>query len=566
MITKPKPRSRRATASIWALAALALVLAWYADGPVESVFLGAAAAILEEAYVAWGPEVNLKRPRHWLVACALVSPVLPFVMLGTANVHVVVGFVLGAVVTIVGWRLCIRPAIEASELSGGVLAIPGSAALIVALAELGSQTPLASSLLLAAVLLWIAAIVALAIAQVSDRVSPMPAARIGLGAGACALLALVLAAHGLNYVDGRLSEQVRAIAARPEKPTTITMAMIRAQTNPNRRDALIARTFAPRLFLAMKTAEFPRNPLVDKLISNETEQPRKGPVLSDGCFVYGSACGRLPGSTDYPYGTFESEGKTLRPYGVVYTRIVYRGDPAFKNAGYANKHFDEPVKALVQYWLYYGYDRYEAVTPFGRLVQQHESDWEAVIVGLGSNEPLFVAYNAHCGGQWLPWKDVPAAFHSSEEGQQLTDAGYGPVAQSGEPTHPAVMVALGSQASYPASDVVRVPDWTSCTFKSTFGDAIAAAASVKEHVRVTQQVVPVQAPIASAGQEPMSFRGHWGLNNHAFCLELPFGASIGCGGDSGYGPETPPAKRDWKDPFGVIFHSATWHRGHDPAT
>jgi len=566
VITQPKPRRVQATAGAWALVVVALGLAWYADGPVVFVFLGAAAAILEEAYIAWGPEVNLKRPRHWLVACALVSPVLPFVMLGTANVHVVVGFVLGALVTIVGWRICIRPALEATALSRGVLAIPAAAALIVLVAEAGSRTPLASSLLLAAVLLWIAAIAALVVAQLSDRVSPMPAARIGLGAGACALLALVLAAHGLTAVDGQLSEQVKAIAARPETPATVTMATIRAQTDADRRDALIARTFAPRLFLAMKTAEFPRNPVVDMLISKRTENAKKGAVLSDGCFVYGSACGRLPGSTDYPYGTFASGGKTLRPYGVVFTRIVSGGDPAFKHAGYANRHFDEPVRALVQYWLYYGYDRYEAVTPFGRLVQQHESDWEAVTVGLGSDAPLFVAYNAHCGGQWLPWKDVPAAFHSTQEGQLLTGAGYGPVARSGEPTHPAVMVALGSQASYPASDVVRVPDWTSCTFKSTFGDAIAAAASVKEHVRVTQQVVPVEVPIARAGEEPMSFAGHWGLNNHAFCLQLPFGASIGCGGDSGYGPEAPPAKRDWKDPFGVIFHSATWHRGDDPAS
>src|SRR5262249_59269609 len=113
-------------------------------------------------------------------------------------------------------------------------------------------------------------------------------------------------------------------------------------------------------------------------------------------------------------------------YGVIYVRVVHRGDPAFKSVRYAPRELRN-VTELVQYWLYYGYDRFEAVTPFGRLVQQHESDWEAVSVGLGETQPLFVAYNAHCGGEWLKWADVPAARHASEEGQQLIGDGYGAI-------------------------------------------------------------------------------------------------------------------------------------------
>jgi hypothetical protein len=543
-------RSPRQHIVIWALVALASGLFLYADGRVEWVFLGAAVAILEEGYWGIGPKVNLRRPRHWLVFCALVSPLLPFAMLGTAHLNRFAGFALGLLVTVVGWRLCIRPALEATRLSWSVAAIPLGAAAIVVIAELGSTTPLASSLLLAAVVLWALAVIALLVA-ISPRVTPMPAARIGLGAGACALLALVLAAHGLTYVDGELSAR---------------MAAIRARTDQDKRDELIARVFAPRLFLADKTAEFPRNPLVDMLISKRIENPKRGPVLSDGCFVYGTSCGKLPGSPAYPYGTYASGGNTLHPYGVIYVRVAHKDDPAFKSVRYAPKSIRSQVTELVQYWLYYGYDRFEAVTPFGRLVQQHESDWEAVSVGLADSRPLFVAYNAHCGGEWLKWGDVPAAYHASEEGRQLVDDGDRAIAESGEATHPAVMVALGSQASYPASAAVRVPDWTSCIAKSTFGNAIAVAASIKEHVEVTEEVVPVEVPLTRGDSEPINFPGHWGLNNHSFCVELVFGIKPGCAGGARYGPEGPPAKKDWTEPFKVIFHSHTWREGESPSS
>jgi hypothetical protein len=263
-------------------------------------------------------------------------------------------------------------------------------------------------------------------------------------------------------------------------------------------------------------------------------------------------------------------------FGVIYTRIVHRdrasvtddqasSDAAFAGVGTADRLLGEKVTDLLQYWLYYGYDEFDAVTAIGKLMQGHESDWELVSVGLGAGRPLFVAYNQHCGGQWLPWHLVPAAYHSTPEGERLESQGYGQIAQSQEPTHPAVMVADGSQASYPAADSVRVPNWTSCKLQRTAGDLVALAAAIKEHVEVEQEVIPVALPPARADEPPMSFAGRWGLNDHEFCLTLPFGIQTGCGGDDRPGPESPRFKDDWNCPFRVVFGGGAWAQGGDPA-
>ena len=52
--------------------------------------------------------------------------------------------------------------------------------------------------------------------------------------------------------------------------------------------------------------------------------------------------------------------------------------------------------------------KWAANTVFGRLIQEHESDWEGMTIGLEDDAPVFVAYGAHCGGQWRPWSSVPA--------------------------------------------------------------------------------------------------------------------------------------------------------------
>ncbi len=561
-----------------ALLLVGAVLAFAAaTGPVRWVFVGAAVAIAEETLWGFGYQPSARRPRGWLV-CACLSPVLPFVALGTADVGRGWGLLFGFLVTVIGWRFSVRPALRDTDepLTPAYAALPAIALLLVAFNAVVSPGPLSALLLGACLTLWAAALVAIPVLRLArHRWRLAWPARTALVAGACALIALGLAAHDLARVDGKLSDQVAQLAERSAVIPVDTMA---AAQDPKTRDAVLAEAFAPRLFLASDRAAWPENPMLDLRTSSQvrlTPRPkdcgtRGHPgcfALTDRCFKYDASCGIGPGKPDYPYGTYAPKdgGAALHPFAVMYVHALHAGDPGFEHANLAPKRMGK-VTELLQYWLYYGYDRFDALTPIGRLVQEHESDWEAVSVGLGADKPLFVAYNAHCGGQWLPWSQVPAAYPKAQETARYAELGLDALAAAHEPTHPAVMVAGGSQASYPAAGSVRVPDWTSCTLKTSLGDALAFAASIRETVNVTREVIPVDVPLASVHSLPMKFGGYWGLNNHSLCLKLAFGINFGCGGDAAPGPETPPLKRDWRDPFSVIFHTATWHQGHDPAS
>ena len=608
-------RQERAATGLGLCALLVAVAA--AEGPARWVFVGAGLGVAEEWFLGYGPQPPSLRPRFWLAGSSL-APMLPFLVLGTANaalwlnidaldtpaVSCALGIVLGFLATVFGWRVCVRPALrdEDQPLTAGALLAPAGAAVVVAILELMSATPFAASLLAAGLAVWLVALVILLSGLWVNPPRVAGPARACLVAGAFALASLAVAAHGLARVDGKLAAKVKAIAERSEAIPLRTMATIRAEDRPRRRDALLVNAFAPRLFLASDQAAWPVNPVTDastsKLIDRRTRTERDAGyppllpetcdrpkakqcyVLSDRCFRYDADCGVRPGTTDYPYGTYRppNSTQTLHPFGVIYVRILHRAQDsttdsaetsaaAFKRVGLADRRLGGHVTDLLQYWLYYGYDRFEAVTPLGRLVQEHESDWEAVTVGLGSDRPLFVAYNAHCGGQWLRWNRVPAAFQAPQEGERLKTVGPAgaAVADLNEPTHPAIMVAQGSQASYPASGRVRIPDWTSCIFGTTKGDVVALAASVKETVTVAKEVVPVEVLGTDVHRPPMRFAGAWGLNGHEACLHLAFGLRIACGGSDAPGPETPRFKSDWKDPFGVIFDSHDWHEGRDPA-
>ena len=594
-----------------------LVAVAAAEGPARWVFVGAALGVAEEWFAGYGPQPPSQRPRFWLAGSSF-APILPFLVLGTANaalwlnidaldtpaVSCALGILLGFAAAVFGWRVCIRPALRDQDepLTAVALLAPTGAAALLAIIELMSSTPFAASLLAAGLAVWVVALLFLAPRLLINSSRLAEPARACLVAGAFALASLAVAAHGLAHVDGKLDAKVRAIAARSEATPLRTIATIRAEKDPVRRDRVLANAFAPRLFLASNQAAWPVNPvtdastsrLIDRVAKTESNlgYPPQMPeqcdkpkakqcyVLSDRCFRYDADCGVRPGTTDYPYGTYRPPNSTdtLHPFGVIYVRILHRNQAsitdsaqssasAFKRVGLAERRLGGQVTDLLQYWLYYGYDRFEAVTPLGRLIQEHESDWEAVTVGLASDRPLFVAYNAHCGGQWLRWNRVPAAFQAPQEGERLKTLGTAgtAVADLNEPTHPAIMVAEGSQASYPASGSVRIPDWTSCIFGTTKGDVIALAASVKETVNVEKEVVPVEVLGTDVHRPPMRFAGAWGLNGHDACLHLALGLRFGCGGSDGPGPETPRFKSDWKDPFGVIFDSHDWHEGRDPA-
>jgi hypothetical protein len=186
-------------------------------------------------------------------------------------------------------------------------------------------------------------------------------------------------------------------------------------------------------------------------------------------------------------------------------------DPsAFRSLAAARRALGgEEVTRIVQYWLFYLYDCWIADTPLGRLVQEHEADWEAITIGLSDDRPLFVAYSSHCGGEWLPWRDAPVEareprgpgssdwearplendvasgrWYPNEEaaGRELLRA------MNHERTHPAVMVAEGSQAMYPAGHDRRAPNWVKCSvLDKDLGDVVSFAGNLREHVALDRK-------------------------------------------------------------------------------
>jgi len=114
---------------------------------------------------------------------------------------------------------------------------------------------------------------------------------------------------------------------------------------------------------------------------------------------------------------------------------------------------------LLQYWLFYPNNAWEAKSAVGSLVQTHGGDWEWIGIGLDrAAAPLFVAYSAHCAGTWRPWSQTAAVAVTDPARVIVGGDAKNP------PTHPLVIVALGSHANY-ATPGTREPDWGSCRFK-----------------------------------------------------------------------------------------------------
>jgi hypothetical protein len=487
-----------------------------------------------------------------------------------------------------------------------------------------TDSPLGSPLLLASLGLWVLGVIWIPSRALVRRLqsNPPPASNAAhvyrwfLTSAACAVAAFVIGSHELSRVDGPLRARIDAVAERDHDAPKATAKALRAADGLQ--TSLLLRTFAPRLFLPTTRAAWPHHPWVDVLESEVVNQgtgthsrtrwdPPDQPsvpadctypggndcYITDHCFQAGEACNEVSGSLTWPYGMYVPPGGNtrdgyLRPYGVMYARLVHRtgespGDSpevvkkVFANVGHAEDHFGgRRITDVLQYWMYYRYDDWRANTALGQIVQEHESDWEAVTVGLSGGEPLFVAYSAHCGGQWLAWPRVPAVRNKDREEfileslaaqypDQADDVRSVIEAGRTEPTHPAVMVAEGSQGNYPATSDIRVPDWTSCPVGHTLGDVVAAAAAVRERVDVAVEVVPAEVFLAGVESLPMDFGGHWGLNSRQRLilpvggLEIPLG-----GGKDTPGPPAPPQQGVWTDPFGTIFDSGDWHEGAEP--
>jgi hypothetical protein len=195
---------------------------------------------------------------------------------------------------------------------------------------------------------------------------------------------------------------------------------------------------------------------------------------------------------------------------------------------------DGNLRIIVQYWLFYRYDEWSAPTILGRLVQRHEGDWEAITIGFSPEEPLFVAYSAHCAGSWARWGNIHVA------------------ADVTPPTHPLVAVAEGSQANYDNSQDRRPPDWASCL--GVDGTAFAAISyiwGIEDATGDDYRLLPTDIRMVGTPDAPMSFPGTWGENARTVVKNFRTFRL----GPEGAGPRTPSLQALWIDPLTTIFCS-----------
>jgi hypothetical protein len=217
------------------------------------------------------------------------------------------------------------------------------------------------------------------------------------------------------------------------------------------------------------------------------------------------SCGvrAIPGDTDGDRLESDAPATGILRQGVEYPRVV-RLDPQDRSRLPAAIR---RTRAIVEYWLFYPFDKWTASTALGRIVQDHPADWEHVDVGFdGRWRPLFVAYSEHCKGVWRVWSDVPVVSVDKERDINL--------APGGDPTHPFVIVAKGSHANYPTTGS-REPDWAGCAFHhavqvaNAFG-LVGYAADARESTPTFGAIeIPAVAPLSTASAI-FSRRWWWG--------------------------------------------------------
>jgi len=192
------------------------------------------------------------------------------------------------------------------------------------------------------------------------------------------------------------------------------------------------------------------------------------------------------------------------------------------------------LSILLQYWYFYRYDEWETHVFAGKLVQRHEGDWEAVTIGLSDQEPLFVAYSAHCAGTWVPWEEA-----------EISD-------RLGGRTHPVIAVAEGSHANYPRAAQKRSPDWAGCQGapKGTT-TLLSYASNIRDKTEYGWEWYPEEGGLhlVSENEPPMNFPGYWGASEDTTLYGFFKTTRLG----EGHGPETPSEQPLWRTPVTKIF-------------
>jgi hypothetical protein len=225
---------------------------------------------------------------------------------------------------------------------------------------------------------------------------------------------------------------------------------------------------------------------------------------------------------------------------VVYAHVVSRDKPGQARFFVGGPGWTDELSTIVEYWFFYEYDRWEAVTPVGYLVQQHEGDWESIVIGISGDLPRVIGYSSHCGGHWFRWSDAER-----------------------DGTHPVVAVALGSHANYRRDWSGRPPDWGSCrnvpegatwalTYASNVRDTTGGGRRI-DWSKVVVRTVPDDAPL-------LSFPGRWGKQDTTTIGGVGTAHATHELGTPGLGPTSPGIKRTWNQPLATIF-SPPWHEG-----
>lgn len=389
---------------------------------------------------------------------------------------------------------------------------------------------------------------------------------LGLAAAILAALALLLAgAVGLHETEQpgkRLSSATTATAdeVRRQPP---------APSGFGRDDMALARAYGPVLAFTRGERWTPvavdgfvaaaklRGPLTEPLpdpISVSEKLDRSCPRLSAApCYRLTIECPR--GDLPCAHGERHPGRGNDRLYGEgdVYVRVarlatekarerrrearhVAPGDrwppPVFAAEGpYADR-----LTILLQYWYFYYYDEWETHLLAGQLVQRHEADWEAVTIGLSPSRPLFVAYSAHCAGEWRPWDEV-----------EVSRAPELP-----ERSHPVVAVAIGSHANYAEASQKRSPDPGGCNgLPAGTTTALGYASNIRDKTEYGWQWYPAPGGfhLVDRGRPPMSFPGYWGTRDsttfHGFFKQEEL--------SHGNAPATPTEQPLWQAPVTKIF-------------
>jgi hypothetical protein len=234
-------------------------------------------------------------------------------------------------------------------------------------------------------------------------------------------------------------------------------------------------------------------------------------------------------STSEPHGVPDC---TQQP--TVYARVLTTtSDP--------NNFPSEPlpgpaIDTIIEYWFFYGYDRWEQQTPVGLFSQHHDGDWEGAFIAFSPERvPLWVAYTAHCGGVVKNWKDVRVF----------------------DDTHPYVFVAKGSHANYP-TEAPQTPDWLGCAGRTKHSgpatEFLDTLANIREQVRPNDSgVLP---KVDMTGTQPLVTVPLWWGTVDKSVLSPPIISAQTLA--MGTGPESPGCKPLWRDPVATIYCDHRW--------